>query len=239
MKDRWLKAAYRDTTMVADLLLRLKQPPPPPPPFQHLLLPPSSWGQKQPRSTPTRKYSTTTTSTRCSPTTPLSFSAATTTTTASPSDDGYDEASVSCPASDPLPNSRSKNLSRLKEEETELLKERVKLKRELESIHVNLKEQINMGDNLKRIKLDLNQQSTEAGVLSTEPEARFSNHRRQMEASTANVHQSVLPKHAIKEERALANSCRMQEVAEIKKGDFVLPDLNMPVGEDEIAAELW
>ncbi|GAA0172304.1 hypothetical protein LIER_26155 [Lithospermum erythrorhizon] len=105
MKDRWLKAAYRDTTMVADLLLRLKQPPP----FQNVLLPPSSWGQKQPRSTPTRKYSTTTTSTRCSPTTPLSFSAATTTTTtASPSDGGYDEASVSCPASDPLPNSRSK-----------------------------------------------------------------------------------------------------------------------------------
>ncbi|GAA0184503.1 hypothetical protein LIER_31791 [Lithospermum erythrorhizon] len=229
--------------MVADLLIRLKQPSSttatsslhhPPPPLPSPPPPPLSWGQKQPRSTPLRKYSAkTTTSIRCSPRTPLSWSGGA--ATASPSDGGDDD----CATPDPFYSSRSKNFSQLKEEETELLKERVDLKRDLESIHVNLNEQRNRSYNLKRVKLDLNQQSTEASALSTQPESLFPKHPSQMEASTANLHQSILQRHAIKEERASAISCGMQKVAEPNKRGFVVPDLNMPVGDDEIAAALW
>ncbi|KAG9155998.1 hypothetical protein Leryth_012078 [Lithospermum erythrorhizon] len=222
-EDRWLKAALIDSTMVADLLLRLNQPPPP---SFHRLVPPVSWGQKQQRSTPGRKHFSTT---RCSPRTPLSFSGA----TASPSD----ETSVSY--TQPPSSSRSKNFSQLKEEETELLKERVNLKRDLKSIHVTLKKQRNRRGNLKKIKCGLNQQSTERGALSTEPEVQLANHRSRMESSTGNLHQPILPRHAIKKESALVNSCGMQEVAETNKRGFFLPDLNMPVGDDDIAAELW
>nr|XP_018624960.1 uncharacterized protein LOC104092111 isoform X2 [Nicotiana tomentosiformis] len=237
--------------------LRNSTNPPPPHPTTtaaakgglHLTLPLSGWGHRQPRSKPSsmsvkKAYTTTT---RCSPITPLSWSGG----AGSPSDDGYDESSRP-PSSDLSSAFRSKgtftnetsNISsssskrskkkrtftELKEEENLLLKERVHLKRELASIHVTLNEQRARSDNFKRIKFDLNLQT------SNEMAAESASNRCNLLTDRAD---SVSSRHTVDDDDLVSSdSRRVENSTENQNRGFFLPDLNAMPSEDEICT-LW
>ncbi|XP_075106111.1 uncharacterized protein LOC107816420 isoform X1 [Nicotiana tabacum] len=218
----------------------------------HLTLPLSSWGHRQPRSKPSsmsvkKAYTTTT---RCSPITPLSWSGG----AGSPSDDGYDESSRP-PSSDLSSAFRSKgtftnetsNISssscskrskkkrqtftELKEEENLLLKERVHLKRELASIHVTLNEQRVKSDNFKRIKFDLNLQTS--NEMAAESASNRCNNLLTQRAD------SVLSRHTMEDDDLVSSdSHRGENSTENQNRGFFLPDLNAMPSEDEICT-LW
>lgn len=264
MKDDWVSAALADDTVVVELLFRLKHNPSslsqlctitPTAKGLHLTLPFNGWGHRKPRSKPSsisakKAYTTTT---RCSPTTPLSWSGG----TASPSDGGYDESSRP-PSSDLSSAFRSKgtftcetsNISsscsskrskkkrtftQLKEEENLLLKERVHLKRELASVHVTLNEQRARSENLKRIKFDLNLQSS-IDIIAAES---VSNRCNLPEPSRTDHTDSVLSRHTMDDDLVSSDSRRVENsMIEKQNRGFFLPDLNATPSEDEIGT-LW
>ncbi|KAI3706849.1 hypothetical protein L6452_24865 [Arctium lappa] len=226
-KEYWLEAALTNDSLVAELLLRLKQstssdslhaPPPPPQTTTSsikTLLPPPGWGHRKNRSKSTP--STTTVipkEQRGSPTTHLSWSGGSTS-------DGYEESSRpsdlssggrSIKANEGASTSgcnkshKRKSFAELKEEEGSLLKERVHINMELASMRSNLNQQMVTSENLKRIKIDFDQ-----------------NPRKEHEPALALVNQSV------------EISCRVEaETKEWQKG-FVLPDLNMTPNEEDVA----
>ncbi|XP_059658222.1 uncharacterized protein LOC132304513 [Cornus florida] len=237
--DDWMTAALADDAVVAELLLSMKHssesyaPPP-------LLLPPLGWGHRQQRSKPSAKKERD--STRCSPTTPLSWSGA----TASPSD-GCDESSR---PSDPssaarskgtftteTPNKRSrrkKTFTELKEEENLLLKEKIHLKKELETLQITLRDQKARSENLKRIKLDMGLQQTNKmlTISSDEPEEAISNQPNLMEASSFN-RLLTLPTHSTQDCPPSSDSHKVQKDVEPQERCFVIPDLNMTPSEEE------
>ncbi|KAJ8551455.1 hypothetical protein K7X08_021470 [Anisodus acutangulus] len=233
MKDDWISTALSDDTVVVDLLFRLKHhhnptTPPPPPPL-HLTL--NSWGRRKPRSKLPSSSSisvkkekaytttTTTTTTRCSPTTPLSWSGG----TASPSDGGSDLSSAfrskgnftseTSNSSSSRSKKKRQTFTELKEEENLLLKEMVHLKRELASIHVNLNEQRARSDNFKRMKFDLNTQSS--NDMAAESVSKRTN-------------------RADDDDLVSSDSRRTEN----QNRGFFLPDLNAIPSEDEICT-LW
>lgn len=168
-----MEAALTNDALVAELLLRLKQssssdslhaPPPPATATSSMktLLPPPGWGHRKNRS----KSTPSTTAViakgqRGSPTTHLSWSGASTS-------DGYEESSR---PSDLSSGGRSikaneggcnkshkrKSFADLKEEEGSLLKERIHINKELASMRLNLNQQMATSENLKRIKIDFDQ----------------------------------------------------------------------------------
>ncbi|KAJ8557565.1 hypothetical protein K7X08_003190 [Anisodus acutangulus] len=237
MKDDWISAALSDDTVVVELLFRLKQHHPNSPTAAvglHLTLPLNSWGRRKPRSKPPSSSisvkkekaaytttTTTTTTTRCSPTTPLSWSGG----TASPSDDGSDLSSKGnfTYETSNISSSRSKKkrtFTELKEEENLLLKESVHLKRELASVHVNLNEQRARSDNLKRMKFDLNTQS--------------SNEMAAESVSNRLLEPSKRTNRAAVDDLVSSDSGRTEN----QNRGFFLPDLNAMPSEDEIGT-LW
>ncbi|XP_059309916.1 uncharacterized protein LOC132061057 [Lycium ferocissimum] len=247
MKDDWISTALSDDTVVADLLFRLKHHHPATAAQAtstaakglNLIL--SGWGSHKPRSKPSsntsvkKAYITTTNTTRCSPTTPLSWSGG----TASPSDGASDlssafrskgtfthETSNISSSSSKRSKNKRQTFTELKEKENLLLNERVHLKRELASTHVNLNEQRARSDNLKRIKIDLNLQSSNDMAAAESVSNRCSN---LLEPSRTDRADSVLSRHTMDDD--LASS-------ENQNRGFFLPDLNVMPSEDEIGT-LW
>ncbi|XP_060184647.1 uncharacterized protein LOC132614248 isoform X2 [Lycium barbarum] len=233
MKDDWISTALSDDTVVADLLFQLKHHHPTHTPAMGL----SGWGSHKPRSKPSSNTSVKKayiTTTRCSPTTPLSWSGG----TASPSDGASDLSSafrskgtfthetsnISSSSSKRSKNKRT--FTELKEKENLLLNERVHLERELASTHVNLNEQRARSDNLKRIKIDLNLQSSNDMAAAESVSNRCSN---LLEPSRTDHADSVLSRHTMDDD--LASS-------ENQNRGFFLPDLNVMPSEDEIGT-LW
>lgn len=243
MKDEcWLKAAIYDDTLVAELLLRLKDSISGGPSSSCSVLPPS-WGVRQPRSSVEKKKETP----RRSPTTPLSFAAS----------DGCDDSSdhhcrrrldaaasgagcshssdrfrskvsvaTEAPATTSKRPRRKKTFAELKEEESSLLKERTYLKKELAALRLTFKEQRSINENLKRIKLDLRVESRfKPESNSTEQEERNSNDNGESEAGSSNVLRLVKTEDA--------DSCpATQKGVTSQEPICVLPDLNMMPDEE-------
>ncbi|GMG98963.1 hypothetical protein Nepgr_000803 [Nepenthes gracilis] len=239
MKDEWFLAAMTDDSVVAELLLGLKQsdsdpsrPKRPPSPFQ-----PLDWGLRQPRSKamPSKRGLH---PTRRSPTTPLSWSAG----GGASHSDGYEESSGPYAR---FPTVRSKNVgtnnivvaalrkrmkrkktfAELKEEESSLLKERSFLKRELATLRVTLKEQRSVNETLKRMKIDfcVESETTKSGEMLNETDVST------LEAAPSNV-----PKHIACNDDQDSEADRSSTIEQ--HAIFALPDLNM-IPEEELGPE--
>lgn len=249
MKDEWwLKAAIYDDTLVAELLLRLKDSISGDPSSSCSVLPPS-WGVRQPRSSVEKKKDTP----RRSPTTPLSFAAS----------DGCDDSSdhhrrrrrldaaasgagcshssdrfrskvsvaTEAPATTSKRPRRKKTFAELKEEESSLFKERTYLKKELAALRLTLKEQRSINENLKRIKLDLRVESRfKPESNSTGQEERNSNDNGESEAGSSNVSRQVKTEDA--------DSCPASPKGVTCQEPICgLPDLNMMPDEESSVEE--
>ncbi|CAK7353850.1 unnamed protein product [Dovyalis caffra] len=273
--EEWVTAAMSDETVVAELLLRLKQSQAAPLASLVQAVIPLRWGLRLPRSRPGTMTATNSSSlrcdvslkskeggrgggggdssTRCSPTTPLSWSGGGD-GGASPSGtgDGFEETSRRHVSSSPPPpgvrskgvgigdatssivkrSRKRKTYSELKEEETQLVKEKVYLKKEIETVRATVKEERVRNENLKRIKIDLNLH------YENEPEGAVSSQFHQGEASTCNDVPSTLPTHDAK-----GDSHPESSSSETDKGisnhdrSFTLPDLNMMPSEGECDTE--
>ncbi|GAB4854635.1 hypothetical protein Ancab_023218 [Ancistrocladus abbreviatus] len=255
MKDEWLRAAMTDDKLVVELLLRLKQSDSHPsrttkPP---LTLPPLDWGLRLPRTKPMSKERE---PTRRSPTTPLSWSAGGggSGCGASPSD-GFEESSSRPSDRFPAVGSkgsgineiattttttttskrprRKKTFAELKEEESSLLKERSYLKKELATLHVTLKEQRSINENLKKMKIDFQVETgKKSGAMLTESETQYRTNANSTEASTLEGPPSDIPKHEMFYDASESALCPTDGNDTTQEHAFVLPDLNMMPEED-------
>ncbi|KAI4337275.1 hypothetical protein L6164_015711 [Bauhinia variegata] len=257
VNDQWLKEAMTDDTVVAELLIRLKQSQAAPPSAKSETVPaavlPPSWGLRQPRSrlsaasrcdgaVSRRKESD---STRCSPTTPLSWSGG-----GSPSGtaDGYEESSrptvlshqatrsKASATSEYTGNSattkrcrRKKTFAELKEEESSLLEERIYLKQEIANLNATFKAQRARNENLKKMKLDLGSKSQNNPSSSTSDEL--------MCTISGQPHQRMMSPNASTQAtedkthpRADSKPMKNESTGE---SCFVIPDLNMLPSEDD------
>ncbi|XP_074294542.1 uncharacterized protein LOC141622406 [Silene latifolia] len=239
--ERWLSAATLDDKVVAGLLLQLKDSPssssppslsPPSSSMFSVSIPPS-WGLRQPRSTSSSSLSEKKghTATRRSPTTPLSF------TNTSPSQESSElnlchlpsdrlRSKISAASDTPTTSSKQarkkKSFAQLKVEESSLLNERTYLKKELTTLRATLNEQRSINENLKRIKLDLQVES------SVKPESNHHVKERNMsltgaacEATSSSVSRQVKTEDVSVQLRPAEKAAPSQEPI------FVLPDLNM------------
>ncbi|XP_021769413.1 uncharacterized protein LOC110733643 [Chenopodium quinoa] len=246
MKDEWLRAAIIDDTVVADLLLRLKESPTSSSSSFILKPLPPSWGLRQRRSKPPSSSSSADKKreTRRSPTTPLSWTCA-----ASPSE-GCDEslsfhtnhlhpqpfdrfrskisASTETPATTTSKRPRrKKTFAELKEEENSLMKERTYLKKELASLRVTLKQERSINENLKRIKLDLKVESRIKSEANSVDERNNTNNGISEAASSSVSRQNKI-------EDASEPDSLSQKCATSHDSLFMLPDLNVVPDEDAV-----
>ncbi|KAH9620617.1 hypothetical protein KSS87_017324 [Heliosperma pusillum] len=231
MKDEWwLRAAISDDTIVADILLRLKDASYPSPSPSSFL--PPSWGLRQPRSKPSSSSSVqpdkNNTDTRRSPTTPLSWSEDSSSLNFIPPLSDPVRSKVSAASDTPTTSSkrpkRKKTFAELKEEESSLLKERIHLTKEMATLRMTLEEQRSINVSLKRIKLDM---QTEAGIiLEAKPNTEEEHNTRiyeTCEAASSSV-SSQIRKGDASEHLCAAPT---QKGRSSQEPIFVLPDLNM------------
>ncbi|KVH90267.1 uncharacterized protein LOC112521643 [Cynara cardunculus var. scolymus] len=221
-KEYWLEAALTNDTLVAEFLLRLKQSsssdslhaPPPPPSSITSLLPPPGWGHRKNRSKSTPSTTIVIAKDqRGSPTTHLSWSGASTS-------DGYEESSRpsdlssggrSIKANEGASTSgynkslKRKSFAELKEEEGSLLKERMHINKELASMRSNLHQQMATSENLKRIKINYDE-------------------------NPRNVHEPA----PVLANQSVQIPCRVEAESKALEKGFVLPDLNMMPNEDDV-----
>ncbi|XP_034916293.1 uncharacterized protein [Populus alba] len=249
MMEEWVTAAMADETVVAKLLLRLKQSQATASASAVPAVIPLRWGMRLPRSRPGTMTATNSSSlrcdvvlkskeggggdssTRCSPTTPLSWSGGGD-GDASPSGtgDGFEETSRRHLSSSPPPpgvrskgagigetssnivkrSRKKKTFSELKEEETQLVKEGVYLRKEISTVRATFKEERVRNENLKRIKIDLN--------------LLYGN---ELEASTSNGIPSTLRIHAKGDSHLQSSSSETDKAISNHDRSFLLPDLNM------------
>ncbi|CAN4088563.1 unnamed protein product [Withania somnifera] len=243
-EEEWLKAAIMDDTVVAELLLRLNKVNPSPSKCKKTTGLPLEWTVRQRRSRPV-SVNAKKQAPRASPTTPLSWSGATSVScggSGGAMDGGYEESSGSPPlktpcttrskfnaTSDATTSKRSrkkKTLAELKEEEILLIKERKQLKKELALAHANLEKQRDTNQNLKRMKT---QQANERGTTVA------------YDGSSGLYQQEVLPSNSsipisldkvANKVAALPSSLEEQQHVTALESKFILPDLNLPFGED-------
>ncbi|XP_059303518.1 uncharacterized protein LOC132055616 isoform X2 [Lycium ferocissimum] len=241
-EEEWLKAAIMDDTMVAELLLRLN----PSTKSKKKGLPSLEWTVRQRRSRPA-SVNAKKPVTRASPTTPLSWSGATSVSGGGGGsrggvDGGYEESSEPPPLKSTSSNTRSKvnstsdvattnkrsrkkkTLTELKEEEILLIKERKQLKKELAIVHASLEKQRDTNQNLKRMKLDLHpQQANERDTIVA------------YDGSSSQFQQVALPSNPAIPIAVLPSSLEEKQDVATLESKFVLPDLNIPFGEDSSA----
>ncbi|KAK8544769.1 hypothetical protein V6N13_045846 [Hibiscus sabdariffa] len=241
VNDEWVREAMKDDNVVAELLLRLKQPQAAIPAAPKRALNTLKWGVRQLRSRATLTRCggkrDADFSTRCSPTTPLSWRSSGNGGGASPSAaDGFEATSTSRPlpsrskgtavAFNEASNSttkrtrRKKTLAELKEQEDMLLNERIHLQKEIATMHATCKEQRARNEHLKRIKLDLDLHiANNLGFVVDEPE-------------------KVLPCHSVRSSLPSDPMDDRKPLLDSHDVDcFVLPDLNMMPGEDDYGTE--
>ncbi|GAV70923.1 hypothetical protein CFOL_v3_14421 [Cephalotus follicularis] len=242
--EEWVKVAMTDDMVVVEMLLQLHRadpPPPPPQPSPPLQL---EWSVRQRRSkqVPKKKGEPT----RASPTTPLSWSGAT--SGSGGAADGFEDSSFPAKA---MESSRSKivvtsetpstkrsrkkkTLGELKEEESLLLKERRDLKNELATFRRTVEKLRTTNESLKRMKLDmLSLQTQKMVTTSVASEETISDQLQQMEVAgdpTSSI--SAISDACNKlDPSPPTESCNEQEVS-CKEPTFLLPDLNLPCGDD-------
>ncbi|KAB1204669.1 hypothetical protein CJ030_MR8G012741 [Morella rubra] len=250
-RDDWLKTAMTDDTVVAELLVRLKQ-------SQAASSSPASWpravvplrwGLRLPRSRPSASRCDAVQrvkeadSTRCSPTTPLSWSGG-----ASPSGtaDGFEESSFHTSLSPVAFRSkgtaanestgtkksrRKKTFAELKEEESSLLKERICLRKELATLRATFKEQRASNETLKRMKLEILNATCDGSQKAAliEPYQRV--------AFTPDHISSCLPRNVTIDDNLQSEPCRADKAASTRESCFFLPDLNMMPSEVDSGSE--
>lgn len=261
-EEDWVKAAIMDDNMVAELLLGLNHPNPSPSSLPSKLKKtgsPLEWTVRQRRSKPVSVNAKKATP-RASPTTPLSWSGATSAScgggggSGGAVDGGCEESSGSLHQPSKTPSStrskilldsqvtgtsdaitskrsrKKKTLAELKMEEMVLVKERKQLKKELALLRANLEQQRDMNQKLKRTKRDLHpQEAHERGT--TVAHDGGSGQDQQEDLPTYPTIPLLLEKvenNAV----ALPSSLEEQQDVAALESKFVLPDLNIPFGED-------
>ncbi|KAF6143693.1 hypothetical protein GIB67_021703 [Kingdonia uniflora] len=243
--DDWVEFAFKDDLMVAELLMQLSQ-------TQSLSVPTLMWGQRMPRSKQIQRCSDAVPiikkegdSTRASPTTPLSWSGCGTSHSGGASGggggtaaagDGYDDSRrismgpTTHRRSKVIRTGRSKKKKKLtdvKEEETLLLKERIQLNKELTALKTICEEQRDRNTRLKRIKFDLQSQSSKQKCTTEVPKERVCN---QLCSTEGNDHHTI-SQHP--------NSYEVQRDVADGENSFFLPDLNLPLEEESGSEELY
>ncbi|KAK9079517.1 hypothetical protein SSX86_001189 [Deinandra increscens subsp. villosa] len=237
MTDFWLQSALKNDVLVAELLLRVKHSPDsdldfdldldsdslrlkhPPPPITVTsftpILPPR-WGHRKYRS---KSATAGGKEHRGSPTTHLSWSGGSIS-------DGCDESSrpsdlssgcrsvkVNEGASTSSCNRFEKRKSFLdpKDDESSLFNERIHINKESNTMRATLNQQVVTCPNLKRIKIDVDQ-----------------NQRNKMNLTVKHERQMKFPS-------LVTQSCRVEAETERPQRGFVLPDLNMTPDEEDLA----
>ncbi|KAG6643751.1 hypothetical protein I3843_08G008400 [Carya illinoinensis] len=258
-RDEWVSVAMTDDTVVAELLVRLKQSQAASSSLKSWTraVVPLRWGLRQPRSrsvslrcdaVPPIKEAD---STRGSPTTPLSWSGG-----ASPSAtaDSFEESSfhasfsfaafrskgVATSESTATKRSRrKKTFVELKEEESSLLKERITLKKELATLRSTFKEQRARNESLKRIKLDsiLHSTTNLNATCDGLEKAVFKETYRGV-ASVPDHNSLSVPENTASDDNLQSEPCEADKAAApASDGDFLLPDLNMMPSEEDSSTE--
>ncbi|XP_010051168.2 uncharacterized protein LOC104439853 [Eucalyptus grandis] len=227
-------------------------------------LPPPRWGIRQPRSRIAFRCDAGSPAKRCgdsarnSPTTPLSWSAASSSGTADGVCDdsnlqfcGSSSTSKVIASSDSgtpdLKKSRKrKTFAELKEEEGLLLKERVHLNKEIATLRATFKEQSTRNESLKKMKHDVDMNTTKIATISVtcEPEKANSNapekansNAHGVEAPSTVDHAALtLPMHVASPSRSSDSQQRCGS-PEKQSASFLLPDLNMMPSEDDPLSE--
>ncbi|CAN4086438.1 unnamed protein product [Withania somnifera] len=243
-EEEWINAAIMDDTVVAELLLRLNKVNPSPSKCKKTGLP-LEWTLRQRRSRPV-SVNAKKQAPRASPTTPLSWSGATSVSCGGVVDGGYEHSSEPPPSkttcttrskvnatSDATTSKRSrkkKTLAELKEKEVLLIKERKQLKKELALVHANLEKQRDTNQNLKRMKLDLQtKQENERGITVA---YAGSSGLYQQEVLPSNPAIPIFLVKVANKVAVLPSSLEEQQDVAALESKFILPDLNLPFGED-------
>ncbi|XP_049367738.1 uncharacterized protein LOC125832591 [Solanum verrucosum] len=268
-EKEWIQSAIMDDSVVAELLLRLSHANPSPSPIpakSKRAGSPLEWSVRRSRSKPV-SVNAKKAAPRASPTTPLSWSGATSVScgggggSGGAVDGGCEESSGSphplykTPSStrskilldsqvngtsDATTSKRSrkkKTLAELKMDEILLIKERKQLKKEVALLRASVENQRDTNQKLKRMKLDvLPQQANERGTTVS------------YDGSSGQYQQEVLPSYPaipillekVANKVAVSPSSleKQQDFAALES-KFVLPDLNIPFGEDSGSDILW
>lgn len=162
----WVRLAMTDSSLVAELLVRLGHSRPPPPPPAAL-----AWSVRQRRTKPSPRNQAEDKKKggRSSPTTPLSWSGATSSSGGggggseeSPPLDSATRSKVSIASTRTVSATiggkrprKKKTLAELRDEESLLLKERRNLRHELATLRLNFEQERSINQSLKRIKIDM------------------------------------------------------------------------------------
>ncbi|XP_075112714.1 uncharacterized protein LOC107774086 isoform X2 [Nicotiana tabacum] len=126
---------------------------------------------------------------------------------------------------------KKKTLTELKEEEILLIKERKQLKKELALVRINLEKQRDTNQNLKRMKLDLHpQQANERGTPVACDGRSLGQY--QQEVLPSNPIIPIFREKAANKVSILPSYLEEQQDVAALESKFVLPDLNIPFGED-------
>ncbi|XP_031279615.1 uncharacterized protein LOC116138043 [Pistacia vera] len=252
VKDEWVTAAMTDDSVVVELLVRLKQ-------TQAASMTTSvaksamaaalRWGIRQPRSRSLRcdrvKEGDSTNTMRASPTTPLSWSGGGGSASPSATVDAFEETSrhqtfgarsKGTATNETTSNSskrsrKRKTFAELKEEESLLLKERIHLKKEIETLRSTFKEQSAKNENLKRMKLDLGLHS------AFEPDKAGSTLVHKRAASSHDQIPSTSPSQSVIVDLPSSGSSETEMVVSERNSLSFLPDLNMMPSEDDSGSE--
>ncbi|KAM7258405.1 hypothetical protein ACFE04_014146 [Oxalis oulophora] len=241
--DDWMTQAESDNSVVAEILLRLRQPQPQPPPLVDRKL---EWSVRQRRSRPAvlvRKNEEK--PTRASPSTPLSWSDGNNSLSTSGGGGGgvaVEETSLDGPttignvrsklavANESINTKRSrrkKTLAQLRDEESFLLDERRELRSKLTSVYRKIEELRGSNENLKKMKSEGTLKIASSPVASEET---ISDQLQQMDAdkdqecsnsATSAIFNNSNLSLAIK-------SPKVERETSCKEYSFVLPDLNLP-----------
>ncbi|KAL5785992.1 hypothetical protein ACOSQ2_008384 [Xanthoceras sorbifolium] len=131
---------------------------------------------------------------------------------------------------------KKKTFAELKEEEGLLLKEKIHLKKEIETLRATFKEHCAANVNLKRMKLDLGLHSAKnpSETACDETQKTISN---QVHMGVAECIPSSLPSLSTVVDIPLLESCEAHKAASTHNSLCLLPDLNMMPSEDDSGSE--
>nr|XP_043609161.1 uncharacterized protein LOC122581078 [Erigeron canadensis] len=219
--DGWVEAAATDDVLVAELLLRMKHSNPtithrkPTSSKITSAVAPIRWGHRRSRSKPpTGKYK----EQGGSPTTHLSWSGGGGSTSDGLSD--LESAHKSFKPNEGASTSscnkslERKSFSELQNVENSLLKTKTHINKELMSMRVTMNEEMASSQNLKRVKINLDESSrNRKGKMVVDEQ--------QMELQSL-------------DNKSLQISCRVEAEREGSQRGFLLPDLNMALSEDDL-----
>ncbi|KAI4379879.1 hypothetical protein MLD38_006120 [Melastoma candidum] len=129
---------------------------------------------------------------------------------------------------------RKKTFAELKEEEAELLKERVYLEEEIATLRMTFKERAATNENLKRMKLGFDLNAANGSTMAVdEKEGTASS----LEKDTALTHRTP-PLSQDARWTVGSSSCQVSLPGEEPDGGFILPDLNMTPSENDFPSEV-